>query len=408
MNPPFSLESWGYDDFTDGDPFDRFVYGMPPRNNGDYAWLQHVVKSLKPDGKAIVVMSQGVLFRGQPELTEEEDGRNKKADDEYLIRSGFLRDDLLEAVIVLPSGLFYGNNVPACLVVLNRRKPAARKGRVLMIWASRHYQHANPQSLLRRADCLRILLPWRAYGDPATALAILPREGQAVLDAIRRDREHGLREIAEAYDPALAPLQELRHEAEGLSAEGFKRWKASPDAAHPTWGRLAVALKEIDELEASLAAPLWADGEKRATKGRLKEKKVTLKVLMKEARQTAKARVKFVKARIKALERLAAEREERLGEVNRRADRETAEVNEATAGLRRICADRAEARRYFVVAEKEETEENEYNLNLPRYVDTFEPEEQIDLNAALRDLSAARDAAETARKRLLELLPIES
>ena len=89
--------------------------------------MQHVAKSLKPDGKAIIVMSQGILFRGQPELTEEEDGRNKKADDEYLIRSGFLRDDLIEAVIVLPSGIFYGNNVPACLAIMNRRKPADRK-----------------------------------------------------------------------------------------------------------------------------------------------------------------------------------------------------------------------------------------------------------------------------------------
>jgi type I restriction enzyme M protein len=86
MNPPFSLKSWGFEDFTDGDPYDRFVYGMPPADNGDYAWMQHVAKSLKPDGKAIIVMSQGILFRGQPQLTEEEDGRNKKADDEYLNR----------------------------------------------------------------------------------------------------------------------------------------------------------------------------------------------------------------------------------------------------------------------------------------------------------------------------------
>lgn len=105
MNPPFSLKDWGSESFTDGDPFDRFVYASPPADNGDYAWMQHIAKSLKPDGRAIVVMSQGILFRGQPKQTEEEDGRNKKADDEYLIRSGFLRDDLIEAVIVLPSGI---------------------------------------------------------------------------------------------------------------------------------------------------------------------------------------------------------------------------------------------------------------------------------------------------------------
>jgi len=181
MNPPFSLESWGFDDFTDGDQYDRFVYAMPPRDNADYAWMQHVVKSLKPTGKAIIVMSQGILFRGQPQLTEEDDGRNKNADDEYLIRAGFLRDDLIEAIVVLPSGLFYGNNVPACLAILNKRKPKERKNKVLMIWASRDYQHANPQCILRRADCLRILLTWRAYGDLVKALEILPAQGQASL-----------------------------------------------------------------------------------------------------------------------------------------------------------------------------------------------------------------------------------
>ena len=90
MNPPFSLEDWGYDEFSDGDRYERFTFGMPPRDNGDYAWLQQVVASLADAGRAIVVMSQGVLFRGQPEQTEEEDGRRQKADAEYVIRRGFV------------------------------------------------------------------------------------------------------------------------------------------------------------------------------------------------------------------------------------------------------------------------------------------------------------------------------
>ena len=65
----------------------------PPRNNGDYAWLEHVVKSLKDTGRAIIVMSQGVLFRGQPEQTEEDNGRNQSADAEYVIREGFVKAD---------------------------------------------------------------------------------------------------------------------------------------------------------------------------------------------------------------------------------------------------------------------------------------------------------------------------
>ena len=376
MNPPFSLKSWGFDDFSDGDPFDRFGYGSPPADNGDYAWMQHIAKSLKPDGKAIVVMSQGILFRGQPKLTEAEDGRNKKADDEYLIRSGFLRDDLIEAVIVLPSGIFYGNNVPACLAILNKRKPAARKGRVLMVWASRHYQHANPQCLLRRADCLRTLLPWRAFGDAAKALQILPAEGQAILDEIAHDRAHSLQEIADAYDAVIAALLVLREESESLSADGFAAWQEKRYAAHPVWGKLADP--KLD--------------------------KAGLKALTKEVKDDAKDRLKIVKAQVKALEKLEKERIERIAEINRRADRETAEVQEAIADLQRICADPDEARRYFVVAEKAEIEENEFNLNLPRYVDTFEPEEEIELGAALVALVEADASSRAANARLLSLL----
>ena len=354
MNPPFSLKSWGFEDFTDGDPYDRFGYGMPPADNGDYAWMQHVAKSLTPDGKAIIVMSQGILFRGQPKLTEEEDGRNKKPDDEYLIRSGFVRDDLFEAIVVLPSGIFYGNNVPACLAIINKRKPADRKNRVLMIWASRDYQHANPQSLLRRADCLRILLPWRAYGDPARALAILPAEGQAILDEVANDRAHGLREIGEAYDTVLAALPVLREEAESLSPEGFKQWEESRDPAHPVWGRLHELTEQVAVL----------DAKSPAAAAKAKAKKDGLKALLKTAKDDAKNRLKIVKGQIKALEKLGRERDERIVEMNRRADRDTADVNEAIADLQRICADADEARRYFVVAEKGEIEEKRVQSKL--------------------------------------------
>ena len=101
---------------------------MPPRDNGDYAWLQHVLKSLKDDGKAIVVMSQGVLFRGQPEQTEEEDGRNQKADSEYVIREGFVKGDFIECVIV-----FHPNSSmeTTCLpVLLSSIRTKRRRGRV--------------------------------------------------------------------------------------------------------------------------------------------------------------------------------------------------------------------------------------------------------------------------------------
>ena len=172
MNPPFSLEDWGYDTVAAGDKFGRLSFGMPPTSNGDWAWLQQIVKSLKdadPEtgvgGQGVVVMSQGMLFRGQPAQTEAEDGQNQKADAEYVIRRGFIEADLIEAIIVLPGKLFYGNNVPGCLVLLNKAKPTARKDKILMIWASRHFQKGNPQNLLRPSDLMRVLVPWRAFGD---------------------------------------------------------------------------------------------------------------------------------------------------------------------------------------------------------------------------------------------------
>jgi type I restriction enzyme M protein len=350
-------------------------------------------------------MSQGILFRGQPELTEEEDGRNKKADDEYLIRAGFLKDDLLEAVIVLPSGLFYGNNVPACLAVINKRKPAARKNRVLMIWASRHYQHANPQCLLRRADCLRILLPWRAFGDLEQAKKLLPKEGEAMLAEIERERNHGLEEIAAAYDQMIALLGGLTQEAQTLNGDGgFELWQQARDTEHRLWGKLAAPFKEIADLDAKLGALPKGNKEKKTLRETIKAKKATLRKLTKQAKDDAKDRLKAIKGQIKALEKLPKEREERVAEITRKAERETTEVNEAIADLQRICADPAEARRYFVVAEKAEIEGNEFNLNLPRYVDTFEPEEEIDLATALRELREAEERTSSIRGTLAKLL----
>ncbi len=124
------LEYPGKEDF--GDPYERFEFGIPPMSNGDFAFLQHIVASIKENGKAGVVCPQGVLFRGQPEKTEEEDGQNRKADDEYLIRRGFLQGkvnkdgeftemhNIIDAMVVLPGNLFYGTTIPGAIMFLNR------------------------------------------------------------------------------------------------------------------------------------------------------------------------------------------------------------------------------------------------------------------------------------------------
>jgi type I restriction enzyme M protein len=336
MNPPFSLEDWGYDDFQGGDPHGRFEYGMPPRNNGDYAWLEQVAKSLKDDGKAIIVMSQGVLFRGQPLQTEEEDGQNQKADAEYVIREGFIKADIIECIIVLPSKLFYGNSVPACLIVFDKNKPADRKNKILMIWASRHFQKANPQNLLRPSDLMRILVPWRAFGELTDARKLVTVYEKKLLDEVEAERQRRLQDIEDAYAPILGPKGSLTVE---LAALDGKDWK---DAGYS---------KKADY----------------------------------------SAKVKELKRRIKDLEKTQAERDKAEAEVNEHAEREIVHISEATADLLRICSNAEEAARYFTIVELTEIKESEFNLNLPRYVDTFEPEEEIPLDEAIDSLRKARD-----------------
>ena len=186
----------------------------------------------------------------------------------------------------------------------------------------------------------------------------------------------------------IAALPVLRDEAESLSPMASKRGKRRADAAHPVWGRLA-------------------DSEDCRTEGQRAEDQGGRPRTVTRTQGRAKDRLKIVKAQIKALEKLEKERDERIAEVNRRADRETAEVQEAIADLQRICADPDEARRYFVVAEKAEIEENEFNLNLPRYVDTFEPEEEIRLGAALRGLASGSRPNDGRAANWQQLLGIE-
>lgn len=353
MNPPFSLEDWGYDDFQGGDPYGRFEHGMPPRNNGDFVWLQQVVKSLKDDGKAIIVMSQGILFRGQQGQTEEEDDRLQKADAEYVIREGFVRSDIIECVIVLPSKLFYGNTVPGCLIVLNKNKLADRKNKILMIWASRHFENANPQNLLRPSDLMRILLPWRAFGDLAMAKKLVASHEQKLLDEEEEERQRRLRDIEDAYASILKPLASLTTELAELEGRDWKDANFS--------------------------------------------KKTDYNV-----------RVKELKRQIKGLEKIQAERDKAEAKVNEHSERELAHIHDAAADLHKICSNTAEATRYFTIAELTEIEENEFSLNVPRYVDTFEPEEYIPLEQAIRDFANAEQAEKKAKKDLekqLGLIP---
>ncbi|PEZ51236.1 type I restriction-modification system subunit M [Priestia megaterium] len=148
-NPPFSLKEWGREE-AEHDSYGRFQYGLPPKNAGDYAFIQHMVASLKSDGMCGVVMPHGVLFRGGTE------GK---------IRQGLIQSDLLEAVVGLPSNLFYGTGIPACILIFNRNKLEGHKGNVLFIAAESDYQEGKNQNMLREDDIRKIVSVFDKYED---------------------------------------------------------------------------------------------------------------------------------------------------------------------------------------------------------------------------------------------------
>ena len=140
-NPPFSLKKWGKEE-ADNDAYGRFPYGTPPKDAGDLAFVQHMIASTNAEGMAGIVMPHGVLFRGSSEKA---------------VRQGMLQDDLLEAVVGLPSGLFYGTGIPACLLIINKKKPKARKGKVLFINSELEFEEGKNQNKLREQDIAKIV-----------------------------------------------------------------------------------------------------------------------------------------------------------------------------------------------------------------------------------------------------------
>ena len=157
-NPPFSLDEWGRD-VAESDGYGRFRFGVPPRTKGDLAFVQHMVAVLNASGRLGVVMPHGVLFRGSAE------GK---------IRQGLLQEDLFEAVIGLAPNLFYGTGIPASILVLNRDKPADRKGKVLFIDASAEFEEGTNQNRLRDQDIEHISKAFHAYADVEKYARVVP------------------------------------------------------------------------------------------------------------------------------------------------------------------------------------------------------------------------------------------
>jgi type I restriction enzyme M protein len=236
-NPPFSLKTWGVGLTPENDPWQRFAWGVPPNKQGDYAFLLHIIRSMKSTGKAACILPHGVLFRGGAE------GRIR----EQLVRSG-----ILKGIIGLPANLFYGTGIPACILVLDKENAAARKG-VFMIDASRGFAKDGPKNRLREQDIHRIVDTFRKGEDVPRYARMVPLD--EIADA-RNDWNLNLPRYVDTSEPE--DLQDIEAHLRGgiperdLDALGAW-WEVMPSlranlfesAGRPGYARLTVPAADV-------------------------------------------------------------------------------------------------------------------------------------------------------------------
>jgi type I restriction system adenine methylase HsdM len=155
-NPPYSIKAWNRDAFTN-DPYGRNLWGVPPQGRADYAFFQHIAKSLDPKtGRAAILFPHGVLFRRE----------------EGALREALLKSDLVECVLGLGAGLFYNSPMEAVVITLRANKPAEHRGKVLFINAVNEVSREQAQSLLRESHQARILNAYRGFKDSEQFAAV--------------------------------------------------------------------------------------------------------------------------------------------------------------------------------------------------------------------------------------------
>ena len=127
------------DPFYENDNWNRFTYGIAPGSSADWGWVQHILASLKDNGRAAIVLDTGSVSRGSG---------SKNNDRERDIRKKFVEEDLIEGVILLPDNLFYNTSAPGIVLMLNRNKPKERKEQILLINLSQHFEKGKPKNIL--------------------------------------------------------------------------------------------------------------------------------------------------------------------------------------------------------------------------------------------------------------------
>ena len=212
-NPPFSLEKWG-DDVWASDPYGRNFAGMPPAKSGDYAFVQHMIKSMAPKtGRMAVVLPHGALFR-----------MGKEGE----IRQKLLAMDLLEAVIGLGPTLFYGTGLAACILIFRQTKAKERKNKVLIVDASKEFKTGRAQNELLPEHVERIHGWVRDYTDVEGIARLVTLEEIAAND----------------YNLNIPRYVEPKVTTEVLTVEdAMQRLRTSAEAAFAAEGRLVGVLK---------------------------------------------------------------------------------------------------------------------------------------------------------------------
>jgi type I restriction enzyme M protein len=260
-NPPFSDKTWTTGLTPSNDPFQRFAWGEPPAKQGDYAYLLHIIRSMKGAGKAACILPHGVLFRGNAEA---------------MIRQQLVRSGYLKGIIGLPANLFYGTGIPACIVVLDKENAAGRNG-VFMIDASKGFIKDGPKNRLREQDIHRIV-------DTFTKQADAPRYARMVPLAEIADPKNDFNLNLSRYIDSTEPedLQDIDGHLRGgiperdLSAPESRLaayWRVLPSvrnallesAGRPGYARLKLPLPEVKL--AILGHAEFATFQQQTTKG---------------------------------------------------------------------------------------------------------------------------------------------
>lgn len=236
-NPPFSDKTWSTGITASSDPYQRFEWGDPPAKQGDYAYLLHIIRSMKSSGKGACILPHGVLFRGNAEA---------------VIRKRLVCSGYLKGIIGLPANLFYGTSIPACILVLDKENAPARKG-IFMIDASKGFKKDGNKNRLREQDIHKIV-------DTFNKQAETPRYARMVsLDEIadpKNDYNLNLPRYIESSEPE--DIQDIDgHLRGGITDQDINAlsayWQVIPhvraelfeNAGRPGYSRLRLPITKV-------------------------------------------------------------------------------------------------------------------------------------------------------------------